>query len=46
MTKKIFLKNMNYLRGFAILNIIIIHIWTIPILYVEDLFYFHIWVFS
>jgi surface polysaccharide O-acyltransferase-like enzyme len=36
MTKKIFLKNMNYLRGFAILNIIIIHIWTIPILYVED----------
>ncbi|PST85367.1 hypothetical protein C9I86_19425 [Photobacterium sp. NCIMB 13483] len=36
MTKKSFLKNMNYLRGFAILNIIIVHIWTIPTLYVEN----------
>ncbi|MDD9175000.1 acyltransferase [Aliivibrio sp. S2TY2] len=34
--KKNFLKNMNYLRGFAILNIMIVHIWYIPELTVPD----------
>jgi surface polysaccharide O-acyltransferase-like enzyme len=34
--KKKFLKNIHYFRAFAIINIVIVHVWHIPKIYIES----------
>ncbi|MBU0962265.1 MAG: acyltransferase [Proteobacteria bacterium] len=34
--KKLFLKNIHYFRAFAIINIVLVHVWTIPERYKES----------